>query len=205
MNLKTRIDLFNGRASCCFFSACRFELNNMQEKSFCWELNIFGYFAGTRGRLPGCGSGVSAADPCHSAPAWGHSCLHDWPRRNRKCSGDVAGCYRNSYYHMCPWAQLPTFDCASTLVNMHGFIAYQNVHFQERTKKLGSKIKELIILPIYANLPTDMQAKIFEATPPKARKVGLHHTALWCWHITSLSLAITQTGYISVSSLGSQK
>jgi len=28
-----------------------------------------------------------------------------------------------------------------------------------------------MILPIYANLPTDMQAKIFEPTPAGARKV----------------------------------
>lgn len=42
---------------------------------------------------------------------------------------------------------------------------------QERIKLLGSRIKELIVLPIYANLPTDMQAKIFEPTPPNARKV----------------------------------
>ncbi|CAD6196983.1 unnamed protein product [Caenorhabditis auriculariae] len=41
----------------------------------------------------------------------------------------------------------------------------------ERTKALGSKIKELIVLPVYANLPSDMQAKIFEPTPPNARKV----------------------------------
>jgi hypothetical protein len=44
----------------------------------------------------------------------------------------------------------------------------------ERTRKLGSKIKELLILPIYANLPSDMQAKIFEPTPPGARKVCIH-------------------------------
>ncbi|XP_053377827.1 pre-mRNA-splicing factor ATP-dependent RNA helicase DHX16-like isoform X1 [Mercenaria mercenaria] len=43
----------------------------------------------------------------------------------------------------------------------------------ERTRKLGSKIKELIIAPIYANLPTDLQAKIFDPTPPGARKVVL--------------------------------
>lgn len=49
----------------------------------------------------------------------------------------------------------------------------------ERTRKLGSKIKELIILPIYANLPSDMQAKIFEPTPPGARKV------CGCFHIHS--------------------
>ena len=46
-------------------------------------------------------------------------------------------------------------------------------YLQERTRKLGSKIKELIILPIYANLPSDMQAKIFEPTPPGARKVNV--------------------------------
>lgn len=43
----------------------------------------------------------------------------------------------------------------------------------ERVKALGSKIRELIVLPIYANLPSEMQAKIFEATPPGARKVVL--------------------------------
>ncbi|KAG9345245.1 hypothetical protein JZ751_009791 [Albula glossodonta] len=42
---------------------------------------------------------------------------------------------------------------------------------QERCRRLGSKISELIILPIYANLPSDMQAKIFNPTPPGARKV----------------------------------
>lgn len=45
---------------------------------------------------------------------------------------------------------------------------------QERTKKLGSLVKELIVLPVYANLPTDMQAKIFERTPPNARKVSVY-------------------------------
>ncbi|KIW92347.1 uncharacterized protein Z519_07331 [Cladophialophora bantiana CBS 173.52] len=44
---------------------------------------------------------------------------------------------------------------------------------QETARKLGSKIKEMIICPIYANLPTDLQAKIFEPTPQGARKVVL--------------------------------
>nr|NVI75414.1 lethal (2) 37Cb [Cucujiformia]NVI75456.1 lethal (2) 37Cb [Cucujiformia] len=43
----------------------------------------------------------------------------------------------------------------------------------DRIRRLGSKVKELIILPVYANLPSDMQAKIFEPTPPNARKVIL--------------------------------
>ncbi|XP_067386232.1 pre-mRNA-splicing factor ATP-dependent RNA helicase DHX16 isoform X1 [Emydura macquarii macquarii] len=42
---------------------------------------------------------------------------------------------------------------------------------QERCRRLGSKIPELLVLPIYANLPSDIQAKIFEPTPPGARKV----------------------------------
>jgi pre-mRNA-splicing factor ATP-dependent RNA helicase DHX16 len=42
---------------------------------------------------------------------------------------------------------------------------------QERCRKLGRRIKELIILPVYANLPSDMQVKIFDPTPPGARKV----------------------------------
>ncbi|KAI0230508.1 hypothetical protein L0F63_000481 [Massospora cicadina] len=38
---------------------------------------------------------------------------------------------------------------------------------------LGSKVKELIICPIYSTLPSDLQAKIFEPTPEDARKVVL--------------------------------
>jgi pre-mRNA-splicing factor ATP-dependent RNA helicase DHX16 len=43
----------------------------------------------------------------------------------------------------------------------------------ERVKGLGKKIRELIVLPIYSNLPSDMQIKIFEPTPHNARKVIL--------------------------------
>lgn len=42
-----------------------------------------------------------------------------------------------------------------------------------KTRGMGTQMGELLVLPIYANLPTDMQAKIFEATPPGARKVVL--------------------------------
>jgi pre-mRNA-splicing factor ATP-dependent RNA helicase DHX16 len=30
-----------------------------------------------------------------------------------------------------------------------------------RMKNLGSKVRELVVLPIYSGLPSDMQAKIF--------------------------------------------
>jgi HrpA-like RNA helicase len=42
---------------------------------------------------------------------------------------------------------------------------------QKRTAGLGSKIKELMILPCYSTLPSDQQVKIFEPTPEGARKV----------------------------------
>ncbi|KRX49927.1 putative pre-mRNA-splicing factor ATP-dependent RNA helicase mog-4 [Trichinella sp. T9] len=44
---------------------------------------------------------------------------------------------------------------------------------QERCRQIGTKMKELVVVPIYANLPSDLQAKIFEPTPPGARKVVL--------------------------------
>ena len=49
--------------------------------------------------------------------------------------------------------------------------AEQNL--QETARKLGNKVPEMIICPIYANLPSDLQSKIFEPTPPGARKVVL--------------------------------
>ena len=44
---------------------------------------------------------------------------------------------------------------------------------QDRTRGLGTKIGELVVCPIYANLPSDMQAKIFDPAPPGGRKVVL--------------------------------
>ncbi|KAK3808611.1 MAG: P-loop containing nucleoside triphosphate hydrolase protein [Benniella sp.] len=41
----------------------------------------------------------------------------------------------------------------------------------ERMKALGPMVPELIILPVYSALPSEMQSKIFEPTPPGARKV----------------------------------
>lgn len=49
--------------------------------------------------------------------------------------------------------------------------AEQNL--QETARKLGSKIPEMLICPIYANLPSELQTKIFDPTPPGARKIVL--------------------------------
>ncbi|CAI9101236.1 OLC1v1038510C2 [Oldenlandia corymbosa var. corymbosa] len=59
-----------------------------------------------------------------------------------------------------------------------------------KTRGLGTKIPELIICPIYANLPTELQAKIFIPTPQGARKVVL------ATNIAETSLTINGIKYI---------
>ncbi|GAA6063211.1 hypothetical protein JCM10212_006844 [Sporobolomyces blumeae] len=46
-------------------------------------------------------------------------------------------------------------------------------NLEETARALGNKVAELMICPIYASLPTEMQSKIFEPTPEGARKVVL--------------------------------
>jgi pre-mRNA-splicing factor ATP-dependent RNA helicase DHX16 len=60
----------------------------------------------------------------------------------------------------------------------------------QRTKGLGTKIGELMICPIYANLPSDMQARIFEPTPPGARKIVI------ATNIAETSLTIDGIKYV---------
>ena len=43
----------------------------------------------------------------------------------------------------------------------------------ERMKSLGPNVPDLLILPIYSALPSEMQSKIFDPAPPGARKVIL--------------------------------
>ncbi|KAM0720973.1 hypothetical protein Q7P37_003258 [Cladosporium fusiforme] len=61
---------------------------------------------------------------------------------------------------------------------------------QETAKKLGSAAPELLICPIYANLPTDLQQRIFDPTPPKTRKVVL------ATNIAETSLTIDNIVYV---------
>ncbi|KAF1848379.1 pre-mRNA splicing factor ATP-dependent RNA helicase PRP16 [Cucurbitaria berberidis CBS 394.84] len=49
--------------------------------------------------------------------------------------------------------------------------AQENI--ESTMKKLRGKVKELIICPLYSALPPDVQAKVFEPTPPNSRKVIL--------------------------------
>ena len=39
-------------------------------------------------------------------------------------------------------------------------------------KSLGPEVPELIILPVYSALPSEMQTRIFDPAPPGTRKVN---------------------------------
>ncbi|EGD75232.1 ATP-dependent helicase [Salpingoeca rosetta] len=69
----------------------------------------------------------------------------------------------------------------------------------EKVRRLGSRIAELMVLPIYANLPSDMQSKIFEPTPPGARKVVL------ATNIAETSLTIDGIIYVIDPGFSKQK
>lgn len=43
----------------------------------------------------------------------------------------------------------------------------------ERMRALGPSVPELVILPVYSALPSEMQTRIFEPAPPGSRKVVL--------------------------------
>jgi len=68
-----------------------------------------------------------------------------------------------------------------------------------RCRNLGSRIAELIVCPIYANLPSEQQAKIFEKTPKNARKVVL------ATNIAETSLTIDGICYVIDTGFNKQK
>ncbi|CUM48653.1 uncharacterized protein AC631_00303 [Debaryomyces fabryi] len=61
---------------------------------------------------------------------------------------------------------------------------------EEACHKLGSLIKPLIICPVYASLPTDLQKNIFEPTPPNSRKIVL------ATNIAETSITIEGISYV---------
>lgn len=54
----------------------------------------------------------------------------------------------------------------------------------ERMKSLGPDVPELIILPVYSALPSEMQTRIFDPAPPGSRKViSAECCFIFCWYI----------------------
>ncbi|KFY56956.1 hypothetical protein V497_05871 [Pseudogymnoascus sp. VKM F-4516 (FW-969)] len=60
----------------------------------------------------------------------------------------------------------------------------------ERMKALGPTVPELIILPVYSALPTEMQSKIFDPAPPGSRKVVI------ATNIAETSITIDHVYYV---------
>ncbi|EZG07081.1 hypothetical protein H106_03489 [Trichophyton rubrum CBS 735.88] len=60
----------------------------------------------------------------------------------------------------------------------------------ERMKALGPNVPELVILPVYSALPSEMQSRIFEPAPPGGRKVVI------ATNIAETSITIDQIYYV---------
>ena len=60
----------------------------------------------------------------------------------------------------------------------------------ERMKKLGPGVPELLILPVYSALPSEMQSRIFDPAPPGSRKVVI------ATNIAETSITIDHIHYV---------
>lgn len=60
----------------------------------------------------------------------------------------------------------------------------------ERMKALGPTVPELVILPVYSALPSEMQSRIFDPAPPGSRKVVI------ATNIAETSITIDQIYYV---------
>jgi len=69
----------------------------------------------------------------------------------------------------------------------------------ERMKALGKGVPELVILPVYSNLPSEMQTKIFDPAPPGTRKCVI------ATNIAEASLTIDGIYYVVDPGFAKQK
>jgi hypothetical protein len=69
----------------------------------------------------------------------------------------------------------------------------------ERMKSLGPAVPELIILPVYSNLPSEMQTRIFDPAPPGTRKTVI------ATNIAEASLTIDGIYYVVDPGFAKQK
>lgn len=69
----------------------------------------------------------------------------------------------------------------------------------ERMKSLGPSVPELIILPVYSALPSEMQTRIFDPAPPGSRKVVI------ATNIAEASLTIDGVYYVVDPGFAKQK
>lgn len=65
----------------------------------------------------------------------------------------------------------------------------------ERIGNLDSEVAKLIVLPMYENIPSDMEAKIYEPTPPRARKVILTTSIAETSRVVDNIIYVVDTGF----------
>lgn len=188
------------------------------ERLLSWCLTLL-CSQGSGGGLPGSLCGVCASDPRHPG-SWRHSGLshrtgnvYIWYLLAFNRFLFLRGSFRGDLQSTSP----PFPFLLSSAHNPHKHLldlcvsvcdSQEEIEaccemLQDRCRRLGSKIAELIVLPIYANLPSDMQAKIFNPTPPGARKVRPRAISvhLCNWH---LSLDVIGHCRINVTSTDSK-
>jgi pre-mRNA-splicing factor ATP-dependent RNA helicase DHX16 len=69
---------------------------------------------------------------------------------------------------------------------------------EETGKKLGNRVAPLVVAPIYSSMPSELQQKIFEPTPPGARKVIL------ATNIAETSITVPGITYVIDSGLAKE-
>jgi pre-mRNA-splicing factor ATP-dependent RNA helicase DHX16 len=69
---------------------------------------------------------------------------------------------------------------------------------EETAKKLGNRAAPLVVAPIYSSMPSELQQKIFEPTPPGARKVIL------ATNIAETSITVPGISYVIDSGLAKE-
>lgn len=135
-------------------------------------------------RLCGCFSCYCSSNPYLATTWWRCPCLSNRTGRDWDRSWNINE--ENTGVSFIVW-------CISSLQNRR---SHEVLNYTAR--RLGSRIPELIICPIYANLPSEQQAKIFEKTPKQARKVVL------ATNIAETSLTIDGICYVIDSGFNKQ-
>jgi pre-mRNA-splicing factor ATP-dependent RNA helicase DHX16 len=69
---------------------------------------------------------------------------------------------------------------------------------EETAKKLGNRAAPLVVAPIYSSMPSELQQKIFDTTPPGARKVIL------ATNIAETSITVPGISYVIDSGLAKE-
>ena len=119
---------------------------------------------------------IHMTQPLGSAPAES-SQLSNSGRSGGEISGNSSTLYSGSsddhHDHQDEQQQQRHQPSGDILVFLTGQeeVEYAAELLAKRAKALGDKIPELMVCPIYGALPSELQAKIFEPTPPGVRKV----------------------------------